>query len=208
MTNFLKMACAISDLGYDVYIFKAGCKKILFVDRQTERIYICYYSHYLDYSEYEGCFSFEGVSTKGKNNEPYFDGYTHGCLVHKDGKLRLGSSKNLMLFLDDILSDMEKIYTRKNDLYPLYNAESLIERDIAELGYRLGFRYKYQIHPAVFSCKSLVLGGAGYGYKISAAEYYAEMKKQNPNLKIVVAHPQEEWEQLKKMGDSSFFFLK
>lgn len=42
------------------------------------------------------------------------------------------------------------------------------------------------------------LSGTGRGYKISAQEYYAEMKKKNPDLKIIVVDPIEEYKQIQK----------
>ncbi len=151
MTNFLKMAYAISDLGYDVYIFKTnfGCKTILFVDHKTGHIYNCTYFHYSYDTDpkYEGDFAFGCVEIDLDNkqpNQPCFGGYTYGCLVYKGGRLRI-ENENLKDFLDDILSDMENFYTMENCLYPPYKAESLSEQDIATLGYSLGFRYKYKI---------------------------------------------------------------
>ncbi len=72
----------------------------------------------------------------------------------------------------------------------------------------LRWHRRLRIYPTAFNCKGFAMSGAGYGYKISAQGYYAEMKRKNPNLKIVVVNPMEEWEDLKKIGDSSFFFLK
>lgn len=213
MTNFLKMAQEIADSGYDVYLFKrfadggrgdfvpqiSKIRTIFFVNRQTGRIYTCLYNCF---RTDRPCFEFGAIEYSLKTEQLRYgwDGYGYWC--KEDGSLETAKVKD---FLEDITSDMEKVYSEDDGTDSiLYKAEALTERDIAELGYALGFRYKNQIRPT----RRLLLSGSGYGYKISAEEYYAEMKKQNPNVKIVVVDPQAEWEQIIKMGDSSFFFLK
>lgn len=206
MTNFFKMAQAIADLGYDVYIFKrfadggrgdfvpqlSRVRTIFFINRQTGRLYTCLYSCFQTDQPF---FEFGAIEYNSNINQVKYGWEGYGYWCSKDGTLE---TTKIQEFLNEILLDIENVYSEDRTDSILYKAESLTERDIARFGYQLGFRYKYQIHPTVLDCKDVAFSGTGYGYKISAQEYSAEMKKQNSNLKIVVVDPMDEYQQFQK----------
>lgn len=144
MTNFLKMAHEISDLGFDVYVFKGRCKMLFFVHRQTGRIYVCFYdAPVIPYED--GIYGFGAIEKDSKTNQPRYSGAAYGCFLLPDGSL---NPPNLKAFVAKIFSDMEESYEQKKlGYYDFYTTDVFTERDIARLGYMLGFRYKYKIEP-------------------------------------------------------------
>lgn len=207
MTNFFKMTQAIADLGYDVYIFKrfadggrgdfiyqlSKIKTVFIVSPSTGRVYTCSHNCFLfDASDFQ--FGAIEYSPTKEQVQYGWEGYWYP--FQENGDLDTTDLKDA---LDEFFSDMEEAYSEDRTDSILYKAESLTERDIARLGYRLGFRYKYRIYPTAFTRKGFAMSGTGYGYRISAQEYYAEMRRQNPNLKIVVVDPMDEYQQIQKI---------
>lgn len=154
MTNFLKMAQAILNLGYDVYIFKrfadggrgdfipqlSRIRTIFFVDRQTGRIYTCTYDCF--YSG-KAVFGFGAVAYKAAIKQAHYgyEGYVYWCQA--DGTL---DTSGLKSFLDDVLSDMEEVYGEDGVTdSSLFKTEDFTERYIAKIAFQIGFKLRYKI---------------------------------------------------------------
>ncbi len=164
MTNFLKMAQAIADLGYDVYIFKrfadgyrddfvyqlSKIKTIFIVSPLTGRVYTCSQNCFL-FEESEFLFGAVEYEPTMKRAEYGWEGYGYCC--QENGTLDTAGLKD---FFEEIFSDMEAVYNESKTGSALYTAKSFTERDIAQLGYQIGFRYKYRIYPTTFQKRTYI----------------------------------------------------
>lgn len=140
MKNIYKTANKISALGYDVYICRIPQNAIFFVDCQTRRIYVCFYEAPVD-SKHRGLLGIGVIHLNTKTGQPYYMGAEYGCFVRKDGVLM---TPNFNSFFKAMISDIEKSY-RDDPLFPLFTADELSEKYIAQIAFKLGFELKHKI---------------------------------------------------------------
>ena len=154
MTNFLKMAHAISDLGYDVYIFKrfadggkddfipqlSKIRTIFFINRQTGKIYTCSCC-WMPAEKF--AFGFAAIEYKAETGQVRYgySGYVYWC--QEDGTLDVS---NLKCFLDYMLLDMDEVYGAKDTIgSSLFRTDVFSTQGIAHIALRLGFKLQYKI---------------------------------------------------------------
>lgn len=153
MTNFFKMAQMISDLGYDVYIFKrfadggrgdfipqlSRVRTIFFINRQTGRLYTCLYSCFQNDQPF---FEFGAIEYNSNINQVQYGWEGYGYWCSKDGTLE---TSKIQEFLNEILLDIENVYSEESAVSELLRIEDFTERNIAHIVLQIGFKLKYKI---------------------------------------------------------------
>lgn len=152
MTNFLRMAHALSNLGFDVYVFRrfASCgrkgqffpkleanRTIIFVDKQTKYVYTCAYEVW---NNMASAFGFGTLDYDTKRRCLYYGYEGHGYRCDINEQLDI---ENLSAFVQETLAEIED--TTPHPRYRRYKATSDSVHYIAEMGYAAGFKFQYQV---------------------------------------------------------------